>query len=175
MTPQIPMSRPAMVPPTALTAASFTLGAIPPELEWGAHLPHQSTHWGYQQDIQDFMPLAALDRPEQFREVTRAHVIARRDQCVGQDLANDAIRRKLAALSAPYAYLCERHAVLHNPGLCVKRPRSMHREGVTPALGDHQARILLEAPAADTLKGQLDRAILATLSYHGFAARSCAR
>ena len=39
----------------------------------------------------------------------------------------------------------------------------MNREGVTPALGDHQARMLLEAPPAETLKGRRDRAILATL------------
>jgi integrase/recombinase XerD len=98
--------------------------------------------------------------------VTRAHVIAWRDQLVGQGLANDTIRRKLAALSSLYAYLCDRHAVLHNPVLGVKRPRSMNRAGVTPALGDHQARLLLEAPPAETLKGKRDRAILATLLYH---------
>ena len=40
-------------------------------------------------------------------------------------------------------------------------------EGSTPALGDAQARRLLEAPAPDTLKGVRDRAILATLLYHG--------
>jgi integrase/recombinase XerD len=40
-------------------------------------------------------------------------------------------------------------------------------EGSTPALGDAQARKLLEAPPADTLKGACDRAILATLLYHG--------
>jgi site-specific recombinase XerD len=40
-------------------------------------------------------------------------------------------------------------------------------EGITPALGDAQARKLLEAPSADTLKGVRDRAILATLLYHG--------
>ena len=40
-------------------------------------------------------------------------------------------------------------------------------EGSTPALGDAQARKLLEAPPADTLKGVRDRAILATLLYHG--------
>jgi len=34
-------------------------------------------------------------------------------------------------------------------------------------LGDAQARKLLEAPPADTLKGVRDRAILATLLYHG--------
>jgi integrase/recombinase XerD len=43
----------------------------------------------------------------------------------------------------------------------------MNRERVTPALGDRQARAFLEAPPADTLKGQRDRAILATLLYHG--------
>jgi integrase/recombinase XerD len=54
-----------------------------------------------------------------------------------------------------------------NPVLGVKRPRSMNREGVTPALGDHQARMVLEAPPVETLKGKRDRAILAALLYHG--------
>jgi integrase/recombinase XerD len=40
-------------------------------------------------------------------------------------------------------------------------------EGSTPALSDLQARRLLEAPPEDTLKGVRDRAILATLLYHG--------
>jgi integrase/recombinase XerD len=42
-----------------------------------------------------------------------------------------------------------------------------NNEGSTPALGDAQARRLLEAPAPGTLKGVRDRAILATLLYHG--------
>jgi hypothetical protein len=51
-------------------------------------------------------------------------------------------------------------------------------EGKTPALGDHQARKLLVAPAADTLKGKRDRALLATLLYHALrrpAALQCAK
>jgi integrase/recombinase XerD len=91
-----------------------------------------------------------VHRPEQFREITRAHVIAWRQRLTRHGLAHNPIRRKLAALSSLYAYLCERYAVWHNPVLGVKRPRSMNREGVTPALGDHQARILLEAPPAGT-------------------------
>lgn len=39
-------------------------------------------------------------------------------------------------------------------------------EGKTPALGDHQARKLLDAPDGASLKGKRDRAILATLLYH---------
>ena len=154
--------------PVQLTTIQFQdLAAIPPELEWFANLTNVNTWRAYQQDIKDFMAYAGVRQPEQFREITRAHVIAWRQQLTRQGLANDTIRRKLAALSSLYAYLCDRHAGLHNPVLGVKRPRSMNREGVTPALGDHQARMLLEAPPAETLKGKRDRAILATLLYHG--------
>jgi site-specific recombinase XerD len=161
------MSTTAVTPSRTLTLAQFdTLSDVPPEIEWFANLTNANTRKAYRQDIHDFMAFAGLKRPEQFREVTRAHVIAWRDQLVGQGLSNDTIRRKLAALSSLFAYLCDRHAVLHNPVLGVKRPRSMNRAGVTPALGDHQARLLLEAPPAETLKGKRDRAILATLLYH---------
>jgi integrase/recombinase XerD len=44
---------------------------------------------------------------------------------------------------------------------------SNSNEGSTPALGDAQARKLLDAPPDNTLKGVRDRAILATLLYHG--------
>ena len=44
---------------------------------------------------------------------------------------------------------------------------SNSNEGSTPALGDAQARKLLDAPPDNTLKGDRDRAILATLLYHG--------
>ena len=77
------------------------------------------------------------------------------------------IRRKLAALSALFDYLCEHNAVAGNPVDGVKRPMANGNEGSTPALGDAQARKLLEAPPGDTLKGVRDRAILATLLYHG--------
>ena len=48
----------------------------------------------------------------------------------------------------------------------MKRPASNNNEGTTPALGDHQARKLLNAPAADMLKGKRDRAMLAVLLYY---------
>ena len=51
--------------------------------------------------------------------------------------------------------------------LQVKRPVVESQQGKTPALGDAQARDLLCAPDAGTLKGKRDRAILSTLLYHG--------
>jgi integrase/recombinase XerD len=135
----------AMIPSSTLTVTQFQhLADVPSEIEWFANLTNANTRRAYRQDPADFMAFTGLRQPAQFRDVTRAHVIAWREQLVGQGLANDTIRRKLAALSSLYAYLCDRNAVLHNPVLGVKRPRSMNRDGVTPALGDHQARMLLE-------------------------------
>jgi hypothetical protein len=57
-------------------------------------------------------------------------------------------------------YLCEKNAVTHNPMKGVERPKTDSGEGMTPALGDHQARELLAAPQTDTIKSQRDRAIL---------------
>src|SRR5688572_24126191 len=107
-----------MAPSRALSLTQFhRLAEVPPEIEWFANLANPNTRRAYRQDIADFAAFAGLHHPEQFREVTRAHVIAWRDQLAGQGLANDTIRRKLAALSSLYAYLCDRHAVLHNPVL----------------------------------------------------------
>lgn len=101
-TPLIPVSR--AMPHAPLTATQFhTLAAIPPEPQWFANLPNPNTRRAYRQDIEEFMTFAGLHQPEQFRDVTRAHVIAWRDQFVRQGLANDTIRRKLAALSSLYA------------------------------------------------------------------------
>ncbi|MCA1851175.1 MAG: site-specific integrase, partial [Beggiatoa sp.] len=49
----------------------------------------------------------------------------------------------------------------------VKRPKVESYEGKTPALGDGQARALLDAPGVVTEKRKRDRAILSVLLYHG--------
>jgi integrase/recombinase XerD len=76
-------------------------------------------------------------------------------------------RCKPSALLTLFDYLCERNAVTGNPVDGVKWHMANGNEGSTPALGDAQACKLLEAPPTDTLKGVRDRAILATLLYHG--------
>jgi integrase/recombinase XerD len=152
----------------ALTAAQFQgLSEVPPELEWFANLPNDKTRRAYQLDITDFSAFVGIHRPEEFRLITRAHVIAWRKDFERRQLSPSTIRRKLSALSSLFEYLCERNAVTHNPVKGVKRPKANNNEGTTPALSDAQARELLKAPPADTLKGVRDRAILATLLFHG--------
>jgi site-specific recombinase XerD len=152
----------------ALTPAQFgDLADIPPELEWLANLTNSKTRRAYKIDVQEFIAFACLGGIAELRAVTRAHVIAWRKDLEKRELAHSSIRRKLSALSALFDYLCEHNAVIGNPVDGVKRPMANGNEGSTPALGDAQARRLLEAPPDDTLKGVRDRAILATLLYHG--------
>lgn len=151
----------------ALTADTFQrLADVPPEIEWFANLGTPATRRAYEAALQDFRRFTGIVRPEEFRTVTRAHVIAWREDLVQRALSGQTIRHRLAALSSLFEYLCERNAVTHNPVKGVKRPPVESYEGKTPALGDHQARQLLDAPDAGTLKGKRDRAILATLLYH---------
>jgi site-specific recombinase XerD len=160
---------PAETRPTnrMLTAAEFhRLGDVPPEAEWFANLTNQHTRRAYEHAITDFMQFTGIARPEEFRTVTRAHVIAWRDDLVRRELGGSTVRHRLAALAALFEYLCDRNAVTHNPVKGVARPKTESGEGKTPALGDHQARKLLAAPQADSLKAKRDCAILSTLLFH---------
>src|SRR5215831_8176157 len=152
------------VEPRALTATQFgDLAEVPPELEWLANITNAKTRRAYKIDVGEFSAFAGLQGPVELRVVTRAHVIAWRKDLERRGLAASSIRRKLSALSSLFDYLCERNAVAGNPVDGVKRPSVNANEGSTPALGDAQARKLLDAPPDDTLKGVRDRAILATL------------
>lgn len=150
-----------------LTAAEFhRLADVPPEVEWFANLTNPQTRRAYENAVRDFMGFAGIARPEEFRTVTRAHVIAWRDELTGRGLGGSTIRHRLASLASLFEYLCGRNAVTHNPVKGVERPRSETGEGKTPALGDHQARELLAAPVDDSIRAKRDRAILSTLLFH---------
>src|SRR5947209_15065010 len=112
---------PAQITPTErfLTAAEFQgLADVPPEIEWFANITNRSTRRAYENAIKDFMLFTGILRPEEFRTVTRAHVIAWRDDLGRrEDIQGGAtVRHRLAALSSLFEYLCKKNAVSHNPG-----------------------------------------------------------
>ena len=136
-----------LLPARVLSAPEFQrLADVPPEAQWFANLDSSQTRRAYRNDINGFMRFIGIVRPEEFRVVTRAHVLAWRADLEKQGLAGSTIRRKLAALASLYENLCDSNAVTHNPVKGVRR--------------------LLDAPPTDTLKGKRDRAILSMLLYH---------
>ncbi len=151
-----------------LTAQEFQgLAEVPKEAEWFANIDNERTRAAYQSDMKSFCSFIGIENGEELRKVTRAHVIAWRKDLESRELSASTIRRKLAALSSLFSYLCECNSVPHNPVDGVKRPGEGSNEGKTPAIGDGQARKLLDAPSPDTLKGKRDRAILATFLFQG--------
>ncbi len=149
---------------------------MPAAAEWFANLDNPRTRRAYQGDLQDFCQFVGITAAEQFRAVTRAHVLAWRQQLEQRGLSGASIRRKLAALASLFDHLLENNAVAGgNPVHGVKRPSQNSHEGKTPALGDHQAKALLEAPDAGSIKGRRDRALLAVLLYHGLRREEAAR
>ena len=145
-----------------LSALEFQqLASVPAAVEWFANIDNPRTRRAYQNDLEDFCGFVGLTGAEEFRAVTRAHVLAWRAQLEARGLAGATIRRKLAALASLFDHLLENNAVAGgNPVHGVKRPKIDSNEGKTPALGDHQAKALLDAPDPETLKGLRDRAIL---------------
>jgi site-specific recombinase XerD len=88
-----------------LTKAEFQgLAEMPAEVEWFRNLDSLNTSESYQVDLRNFMEFLGIEQAEEFREVTRAHVIAWRDHLGGQDLAGSTIRRKLSAVSSLFEY-----------------------------------------------------------------------
>jgi site-specific recombinase XerD len=161
---------PAAAAPRAsrlLTAVEFhQLADAPPAVEWFANLTNPSTRRAYATAARDFMRFAVVGRAEEFRIVTRAHIIAWRDDLVRRGLSGGTIRRRLASLASLFDYLCDKNAVAHNPVKGVERPKTESGEGKTPALADHQARKLLVAPQEENIRSKRDRAILSTLLFH---------
>ena len=109
----------------ALTAAECDkLAEVPPEIERFANLRNPNTRLAHEHDLREFRQFVGIELPEEFRTITRAHVIAWRQDLERRVCAPTTIQRKLAAVSSLFAYLSEQNAVLHNPVDGVKRPRA---------------------------------------------------
>ena len=151
-----------------LTAPEFhQLAQVPPAAEWFANIDSANTRRAYRNDLQEFMGFVGIAAPTDFRLVSRAHVLAWRQSLEGRQLSGSTLRRKLAALSSLYEYLCERNTVATNPVDGVKRPKVESFERQTRALGDVQTRQILKMPYGERLQKIRDRALLSVLFQHG--------
>ena len=158
-------SHPGISRPTA--ARFYALAEVPPEREWFANVPNESTRRAYKLDLTDFMASLGLTAPK-----ISASSLGRTSSPGAKISSVGSCRRRPFGGSSRrcprlFEYLCERNAVPLNPVKVVKRPKANNNEGTTPALSDEQARKLLKAPPEDTLKGVRDRAILAILLFRG--------
>ena len=110
----------------------FGLADLPPEHEWFAGIDSLHTRRACRADLTDFMSFAGIQASIEFRIVTRGHILAWRKRLEVRTLSGATIRRKMAATSSLFEYLCEKNAVESNPVKGAKRPRADSNEGKPP-------------------------------------------
>jgi hypothetical protein len=115
-----------------LTKAEFQkLQDVPPEAEWFANIQNANTRRAYQNDLRSFMRFVGIEKAQEFRTVTRAHVIAWRKELEKQSLAPATIRRKLGALRSVRSPLrLERHHA--QPGERRRASQGRRKRGQDP-------------------------------------------
>lgn len=144
--------------PSALTVE--LLQSVPEEEIWLAAQLSAHTRRAYKQDVAHFIAAMGIKSGGELRQVGRAAVVA------WVNVMNDAhekprtIRRRLSALSSLFTHLVEQRQADENPVRDIKRPRVNRRQGTTRAFSPKEARLILDAPDANTLRGLRDRAIL---------------
>jgi integrase/recombinase XerD len=134
---------------------------IPEEDVWLAGQLSVHTRRAYKQDVSHFVRTMNIRSTDELRLVTRAAVIAWLTRMKEEGAKPRTIRRRLSALSSLYAHLVDHRIADTNPVRDIKRPRVNRRTGTTRAFSPREARRVLDAPSADTLRGLRDRAILA--------------
>jgi len=73
------------------------------------NLTNTNTRRAYRNEVGSFMRFVGINSPPEVRSVRRAHVIAWRKQLEKGKFAAATVRRKLAALSDLFNYLCEKN------------------------------------------------------------------
>ena len=143
------------------------LAAMPPGEEWFAGIESGHNRRGYLRDVGEFMDHAGLAEPERLRDAAPEQVEAWREALLARGLRPATVRRKLSALSSLFDDLLARGAAAANPVRGVGRPADEEGGTAAPVLTGEQARRLLDAPPAGTIKGLRDRAILAVMLCQG--------
>ena len=137
------------------------LAAVPEEEVWLAKQKSARTRRAYRLDVAHFMRTLRISSLDELRQVDHRAVIAwERFMRETEGAQASTIRRRLAALSSLFKHLVAHNHAARNPVADVARPTINRDEGSTLAFSKAQARKMLDAPAADTIEGLRDRALL---------------
>jgi integrase/recombinase XerD len=113
---KLPLTASQPAPSSSLTPVQFQqLAEVPPAVAWFANIDNLCTRRAYESELREFMTFTGIEDPAQFRSVSLGHVLAWRDDLERRVLSGATIRRKLAALSSLFDYLCESNAVTAIP------------------------------------------------------------
>jgi len=149
------------------TAFQFRIATDVPVSAWLANFGSWRTRRVYHNYVADFLGFADVEGLPSLQEVDCNHVLAWRRDLERRGLSPNTIRRKLSSLSSLFNSLHAANLVPRNPVENIERPIASGQADKSLTISDYETRALLAAPNRSTLQGLRDRAIMATLLYHG--------
>jgi site-specific recombinase XerD len=158
-------------------AASARLAAVPalfapttPETTrrfieyFAANIRNANTRRAYLLAVRSFVAWCAAQHLHDLVDIEPIHVAGYIEQLSAR-LAKSSTKQHLAALRMLFDWLVVGQVIKVNPAAPVRGPRYTVKKGKAPILTQAEARCLLDAIAASTLRDLRDRAVIATMIY----------
>lgn len=81
-----------------LSPADFRrLAEVPAEIVWFANIANSKTQWAHRNTFEDFMKFTGIEWLDEFRQITRAYIIAWRDDLKYRELSRTTTRHRPTA------------------------------------------------------------------------------
>jgi integrase/recombinase XerD len=129
-----------------------------------AKIENPNTRDAYARDVRAFFAWCDERGLTELAGIEPLHIAAYREH-LKKEYATQTVKRHLSAIRELFDWLVEGHVMEVNPALSVKGPRYSLKKGLTPVLGNEEARQLLDSIDVSTVVGLRDRAVIAFLTY----------
>lgn len=134
---------------------------------WQANFNSQESITTYNTAVQQFFSFVGINTPDELQKITHAHVIAFKRHLQENSKSPRTINNRISAVSSLFNHLIDKQIVKINPAQGIKRMRVNNDRVGSKVLTPEQARRMLDAPNAPTLKEMRDRAVLYILFFTG--------
>ncbi len=129
-----------------------------------AKIENKNTRDAYTRDVRAFFAWCDDRGLTELAGIQPLHIAAYREH-LKKRYAVQTVKQHLSAIRELFDWLVEGHVMEANPALSVKGPRYSIKKGLTPVLGNEEARQLLDSIDISTVVGLRDRAVIAFLTY----------
>jgi len=129
-----------------------------------AKIENKNTRNAYARDVRAFFACCERRGLTELAGIEPVHVAAYCEH-LKKEYATQTVKRHLSAIRELFDWFVEGHVMESNPASSVKGPRYSLKKGLTPVLGNEEARELLDSIDTSTLVGLRDRALIAFLTY----------
>ena len=131
---------------------------------FSSHIRNSNTRRAYMEAVRQFAAFCGELGLSELSQVEPVHVAAFVERQL-QSNSRPTVKQRLAALRMLFDWMVVGQVMPANPAHAVRGPKHTQKKGKTPVLTPAEARELLDAINIETVVGQRDRALIATMVY----------